>query len=158
MSETKSPDGYSFTTSGSTLTLDSTSGRSYDYVVWDDKNKVASPGDYWNSIPLKERPMPFLMTAESPLWKSLSGEEKSNKKGVDTMYLYEVYLVYAEKRGNPFIWSKKDVIASDDEDAKIKSGVYAQVVSSWDSDYLTIIARQIGAVSVKQKPKEVKNV
>ena len=72
--------------------------------------------------------------------------------------LYEVFLVYGEDRKNPTITAVERVIANDDEDAKVKSGIYANVSSEWDADYLTIIVRCLGAVKIKEKAKEVKQV
>jgi len=75
--------------------------------------------------------------------------------------LYEVFLVYGEDRINPLIHRTADagyVVAENDEDAKIKSGIFSMIKSEWDADYLTIIVRNLGAVKIKEKAKEVKNV
>jgi hypothetical protein len=52
------------------------------------------------------------------------------------------------------------VIAENDEDAKIKSGVFSFVEKhpEWDADFLTIIVRPIGDVRVKERAKEFKQV
>ena len=74
------------------------------------------------------------------------------------MTLYDVYLVYAEDRKNPIVHRVFGVIARDEEDAKIKSGLMQQVQDDWDADYLNFICKEIGDVKVKEKPKEVKQV
>jgi hypothetical protein len=71
--------------------------------------------------------------------------------------LYEVYLVYGEDRKNPLVF-KEQVIAENEEDAKIRSGLNAQILPSWESDYLTFTAVEIIDVKVKERPKEVKQV
>ena len=80
------------------------------------------------------------------------------KEGIEMKNLYEVFLVYGEDRKNPFISATERVIASDDEDARVKSGIYSRVEKEWDADYLTIIVHNLGAVKIKEKAKEVKNV
>lgn len=85
--------------------------------------------------------------------------KKSKKiEGVETMNLWDVYLVYAENRKSPTILPVYGVIARDEEDAKIKSGLMKSVLSEWDADYLTFIVKNIGMVKVKEKPKEVKTI
>ena len=80
------------------------------------------------------------------------------KEGVEMKGLYDVYLIYGEDRADILLKRKEGIIASDDEDAKIKSGLMKDVQDSWDADYLTFIVRRIGDVKVKEKPKEVKQV
>jgi hypothetical protein len=94
-----------------------------------------------------------------PTFQSLKFSEPL-KEGIEMKNLYEVFLVYGEDRKNPIIVGKMGgyVIANDDEDARVKSGVYSEVDKEWDADYLTIIVRNLGAVKVKEKAKEVKNV
>lgn len=71
--------------------------------------------------------------------------------------LYEVYLVYGENRKEPIVHTQR-VVASSEEDAKIKSGLMALIKPEWDADFLTFIVRKIGDVAVKERPKEVKQV
>lgn len=81
------------------------------------------------------------------------------KEGIEMKNLYEVFLVYGEDRNNPVVNMMTDcVIAESDEDAKIKSGVYSKIKPEWDADYLTILVRNLGAVKIKEKAKEVKSV
>ena len=80
------------------------------------------------------------------------------KEGVEMKGLYDVYLIYGEDRADILLKRKEGIIASDDEDAKIKSGLMKDVQDSWDADYLTFIVRRIGDVKVKERPKEVKQV
>ena len=80
------------------------------------------------------------------------------KEGIEMKNLYEVFLVYGEDRKNPVISATERVIANDDEDARVKSGIYSKVEKEWDADYLTIIVHNLGAVKIKEKAKEVKNV
>ena len=79
-------------------------------------------------------------------------------EGVEMKTLYEVWLVYAENRKKPIIMKKEGVIADNEEDAKIRSGLMKDVNDTWDTDYLNIICIEIASVKVKSKPKEVKNV
>ena len=74
------------------------------------------------------------------------------------MYLYRVYLIYAADRKNPQIVTTGSTVASGDEDAKIKAGVFTQIDPAWDHDYITIIAEKVGEVKVKAKAQEVKQV
>lgn len=74
------------------------------------------------------------------------------------MNLYTVYLVYAEDRKAPVVKRVDGVIAKNGEDAKVKSGLMKEVDDSWDSDWLNFIVEEIGAVKVKPKPTEVKQV
>ena len=80
------------------------------------------------------------------------------KEGVEMKGLYDVYLIYAEDRADILLKRKEGIIASDDEDAKIKSGLMKDVQDSWDADYLTFIVRRIGDVKVKARAQEVKQV
>ena len=80
------------------------------------------------------------------------------KEGVEMKGLYDVYLIYGEDRADILLKRKEGIIASDDEDAKIKSGLMKDVQDSWDADYLTFIVRRIGDVKVKARAQEVKQV
>lgn len=80
------------------------------------------------------------------------------KEGVEMKTLYDVYMVYAENRKKPVMEIKRGIIASDEEDAKIKSGLMKSVQEDWDADFLTFVVNKIGDVKVKEKPKEVKQV
>jgi hypothetical protein len=88
--------------------------------------------------------------------------KKLKIRGVEIMYLYDVWMIYAEDRKEPVvdnaIIEHKQVIAKDEDDAKVKSGVMQLVEKHWDSDYLSFIVNEIGEVKVKEKPKEVKNI
>jgi hypothetical protein len=84
-------------------------------------------------------------------------KKKKNIEGVEFMVLYDVYLVYGENRKKPVV-IREQVVARDEEDAKVKSGLMAKVDQDWDADYLTFICDEIGEVKVKERPKEVKNV
>jgi len=83
--------------------------------------------------------------------------EPKKEEAFEMQQLYRVYLVYAEDRLNPLVMFK-DVVAVHEEDAKIKSGLMAEIKPEWDADYLTIYADEIFQVKVKPKPKEVKQV
>lgn len=86
-------------------------------------------------------------------------KNKNKKEGVDTMYLYKVWLVYGGDRDDVSVSSAQNhVVAKDEEDAKIKSGIYKDIPKDWDSDYITIICQCIGDVNVKSKAKEVKHI
>ena len=79
-------------------------------------------------------------------------------EGVDMKTLYEVWLVYAENRKKPIIMKKEGIIADNEEDAKIRSGLMKDINDTWDTDYLNIICIEVASVKVKSKPKEVKSV
>jgi len=85
-------------------------------------------------------------------------EKQLHPQEVDIMFLYRVYLVYAADRKNPQIVTTGSTVAKDEEDAKIKSGVYAKIQADWDPDYITIVAEQVAEVRVKAKAQEVKQV
>ncbi len=98
-------------------------------------------------------------------WKTYVTEDDKKilnpkKEGIEMKGLYEVIGVYGEDRNNVIFHrpEKSFVIASSEEDAKMKSGIYGWIDEKWDADYLTIIVRKIGDVAVKEKPKEVKSV
>lgn len=89
-----------------------------------------------------------------------SSEEEKIKLpgGVEMKGLYDVYMIYAEDRKSFIKSVSVGVLANDEEDAKIKSGLMKSIEDEWDVDYLTFIVKYIGDVKVKEKPKEVKNV
>ncbi len=95
-----------------------------------------------------------------PSFTSIKFDEltDNSKKEYDMKGLYDVYLVYAENRDCPATFRKDYVIASSEEDAKIKSGLMKEVNPAWDDDYLTFIVRKIGDIKVKPKPQETKQV
>ncbi len=96
-----------------------------------------------------------------PAWSSgieITETENPTKEGIEMKNLYEVFLVYGEDRKNPIMSATERVIANDEEDARVKSGIYSIVDKSWDADYLTIIVRNLGAVKIKERAKEVKSV
>lgn len=111
---------------------------------------------YWSQHQNAPQPQPEGMQ----FYPNPPCEDLGNKtiEGVEMKELYDVYMVYAEDRKNPVVVVKRGVIASDDEDAKIKSGLMKKIDEDWDADYLTFICYTIGEVSVKEKPKEVKQV
>jgi hypothetical protein len=95
-------------------------------------------------------------------WQTLWGfnNEKSKptpKEGVEMQGLFEVYLVYGENRKEPIVHTAR-VIASSEEDAKVKSGLYPLIQKEWEADFVTTIVRKIGDVAVKERAKEVKQV
>ncbi len=77
-------------------------------------------------------------------------------EGVEMMGLYNVYLVYAEDTKNPDINGPVQVLARNEEDAKLKAAFV--INPNWDTDFLTILAVELGDVKVKAKPQEVKQV
>jgi len=79
-------------------------------------------------------------------------------KEVDIMFLYRVYLIYAADRKNPKIVTTGSTIAKDDEDAKVKSGVYLNIDAEWDADYITVVSEKVAEVKVKPKPQEVHQI
>ena len=86
----------------------------------------------------------------------LKGLIKANK-GEDTMYLWQVFLVYGlGEVCSPCL--PKYVIADCEENAILKSKVHGDIPDDWDTDYVTILCVSIGGVKVKPKPKEVKQV
>jgi hypothetical protein len=85
-------------------------------------------------------------------------QQIQNKENVEMKGLWNVYLVYGGDRDLPIQHVSLLILASDAEDAKVKSGLYSKVEKDWDSDYLTICAVKVCDVKIKAKPAEVKNV
>ena len=85
-------------------------------------------------------------------------EDKNKIEGVEMLNLYDVYMVYGEDRKKPEIEIERGIIAKNEEDAKIKSGLMQKVDPKWDADYLSFIVVELGEVKVKEKAKEVKNI
>jgi len=137
-----------------------TSNSTVDWTTW-------APTQWqrqWVGIDLSDGSHIWADGQNEYLEKSTSTRTKLNeslKEGIEMKNLYEVFLVYGEDRINPLIHRTADagyVVAENDEDAKIKSGIFSMIKSEWDADYLTIIVHNLGAVKIKEKAKEVKNV
>ncbi len=64
--------------------------------------------------------------------------------------LFEVMVIYSKDPKNIVVCTPTHgyVAAGDVEQAKVKSGVYAAIHPSWDTDYVQILVRQVGAVKV----------
>jgi hypothetical protein len=121
----------------------------------------ATCGTQWVGTDLSDGSHIWVGGQNEYLEKSTPTRTKLNgplKEGIEMKNLYEVFLVYGEDRKNPVISATERVIANDDEDARVKSGIYSKVEKEWDADYLTIIVHNLGAVKIKEKAKEVKNV
>ena len=71
------------------------------------------------------------------------------------MQLYRVYEVIGDDRNNPEV-DESLVVAENTEQAKLKAGFIPAV--GQDLDYYTIIVQPVGAVALKEKPAEVKNI
>ncbi len=126
--------------------------------VWvDDYRREPSPDEY-------QKHLEAYLKLKSKLWPEdfVTGEgcpsPQKKIEGVEMKTLYNVYLVYGEDRKKPIIKQARGVIANNDEDAKIKSGLMKEVQEDWDADYLTFIVEEIGNVHIKERPKEVKQV
>ena len=66
-------------------------------------------------------------------------------------FLYQVWVIYAEDRKNPVITcTPQCVIAKNEKEAMIKSGVCRSIQKDWDAEYVTIIYQQVGQVNVKE--------
>lgn len=133
----------------------SVGGDTSSIITSDSTTWAWTNGDESNVItcdpPIK---MPYAETIRI----NIEDTETKLPEGVELMTLYDVYMVYAENRKNPEMKLSTGVIASNEEDAKIKSGFMKSIKEGWDADYLTFIVKCIGEVKVKAKPKEVKNV
>ncbi len=70
-------------------------------------------------------------------------------------YLFRLTLVYGGNRNNIIVVEKNNVVASSVEEAKIKSGIMKEINSSWDTDFITLLAEKVGEVLVKEKTKKV---
>ena len=68
-------------------------------------------------------------------------------KGETMYYLWQVFLVYG-KGDTCSPCMPKYVVAKDMEEAKIKSGVYKEIPTTWDSEYVTILCLTLGEVKV----------
>ena len=141
-------------------------------------NSGTSSSPKWATLPQGGGSGDYLTYTDSAEWKwvnpctitgvpPMSFDDWSNqcqeinnpiKEGIEMKNLYEVIGVYGEDRNKPVVFRELAIIASDDEDAKVKCGIYKWIDEKWDADYLTIIVRNLGAVKVKEKAKEVKNV
>lgn len=149
----------------------------HDQVVTMDTTHTGGTGEYWqdktgwvyehkySDNPIADNWYPAEpinwdgSTSNTPTITIEETEEKNKlPEGVEMKKLYNVYMIYGENRKQLVIKKKDDVIASDEEDAKIKSGLMKTISEEWDNDYLTFIVHEIGEVKVKEKPKEVKNV
>ena len=75
------------------------------------------------------------------------------KEGVEMQGLFEFYLVYGESRKEPVVHSAR-VVATSDEEAKLKSGLYPLIQKDWDPDFVTLFVRKLGDVAVKERAKE----
>jgi len=76
-----------------------------------------------------------------------------SKDKEETMYLWEVFGVYSAVEGCIQVFYPKCgyVAAETEEKAKIKSGIYKAVEEGWDTEYVTIFAKNMGAVKVPKK-------
>jgi len=83
-------------------------------------------------------------------------DDKLTQVRGEYMNLYEVVLVNGGDRNDIQIINGGQIVAIDEEQAKMKSGVMAQIDESWDMDYVTIICRNIGRCMVEEKPIKVK--
>ncbi len=110
--------------------------------------------DDW--IPVKH--MGWDQIQEKDITSILTDIKTKLPEGVEMKTLYEVWLVYAENRKKPIIMKKEGIIADNEEDAKIRSGLMKDINDTWDTDYLNIICIEVASVKVKSKPKEVKSV
>lgn len=97
--------------------------------------------------------LPYGMCTTQTNSQPIFGGSQMNTENQAT--LYDVYLIYAEKLTEPIV-KKASVIAKNEDDAKIKSGLMKEVNEKWDTDYLTFITNPIGIVTFKKKPEEVK--
>lgn len=128
----------------------------------------SATSDYWItyeyptvSIPPGGLPAPLFDTDKKKLMDWYERHVEKNKplpRGVEMATLYKVTLCYAEDRKAPIVQEFPPVIATSPDDARLKSGVYSFVLTTWDEDYLTILTSVIGDVKVKSRPSEVKQV
>ena len=69
--------------------------------------------------------------------------------------LYNIYLVYGGNRSKPIIVEKRNIVGSNSEDVKIKSGIMKEIQTDWDTEFVTIIIEKIGDVVLREKTKKV---
>ncbi|KKK97955.1 hypothetical protein LCGC14_2647560 [marine sediment metagenome] len=115
---------------------------------------ITVDSDNW--LPVKS--MDWSKINEKDITSILPDIKTNLPEGVEMKTLYEVWLVYAENRKKPIIMKKEGIIADNEEDAKIRSGLMKDINDTWDTDYLTVICIEVASVKVKSKPKEVKTV
>lgn len=130
-------------------------GWKYAYAVKTDDNTSGPQqtlgGDFY-PVPYSTLPLTF-----GDWYSSWNKPSVTPKEGVEMQGLFEVYLVYGESRKEPIIHSAR-VVATSEEEAKLKSGLYPLIQKDWDPDYVTLFGRKLGDVAVKERAKEVKQV
>jgi hypothetical protein len=134
-------------TSGTATDNNYINGNWVNWYTWKGCNIETSERDQDNVIHIRQTVFDDLI--KQPL-----------KEGIEMKNLYEVIGVYGADRNKPMVFRPEVgyVLAADEEDAKLKSGVYGWADSAWDNDYLTILVRNLGAVKIKEKVKEVKSI
>ena len=134
---------------------DNSSGTGYSWTTW--AGTTYSPYPYWKIDPAPQPPQDIdvlrALEEATEAYEKFAKENKKNKE-VDIMFLYRVYLIYAADRKNPQVITTGSTIAKDDEDAKVKSGVYQKIDAEWDADYITVVCEKVAEVKVKPKPQE----
>ncbi len=90
-------------------------------------------------------------------WQYIDMPKPKAERGREMKTLYDVYLVYGGDRNKPVV-EKVQVIASDMEEAKLKSKLQSKIQDDWDMDFITFCVQPLIAVAVKERPAEVKQV
>ncbi len=125
--------------------------------IWVDTTGTSPFNDYYDNWIKPESISESKITINS-IDEDIPDIKTKLPEGVEMKTLYEVWLVYAENRKKPIIMKKEGIIADNEEDAKIRSGLMKDINDTWDTDYLNIICIEVASVKVKSKPKEVKSV
>jgi hypothetical protein len=116
-------------------------------------------GNYWTFGYLPQQYPPLSVQSDpQPFLEQYREKNIPLPEGVVMKSLYKVTLCYGEDRKAPVVMEFDPVIADSDEDAKIKSGVYAAIDKEWDADFVTVLIQKIGDVKVKERVKEVRQV
>ena len=118
-----------------------------------------SGGNYWAFGYLPQQYPPLSVQSDpQPFLEQYREKNIPLPEGVVMKSLYKVTLCYGEDRKAPVVMEFAPIIADSDEDAKIKSGVYAAIDKEWDADFVTVLIQKIGDVKVKERVKEVRQV
>ena len=120
---------------------------------------INTTGNYWAfGYPLQQYPPLSVQSDPQPFLEQYREKNIPLPEGVVMKSLYKVTLCYGEDRKAPVVMEFAPIIADSDEDAKIKSGVYAAIDKEWDADFVTVLIQKIGDVKVKERVKEVRQV
>jgi hypothetical protein len=89
----------------------------------------------------------YASTSESPF------QPEERRLMDNEAIVFDVVVVYAENKAQPVV-KREIIIAKSESQARLLAG--KQVEQSWDTDYLTVLVIELGTITFKPKPTEVK--